>query len=61
MTYKDRIIRTPEFFKTQAPRDPAKLFAATGLPGEPSTSFLDSLRDLEASEAEMKDGDDNAL
>ena len=50
MTFKDRILKTKEFYTMKAPRDVKKLYKYTGLPGEPSQSFIDALRDLEKDE-----------
>ena len=50
MTFKDRILKTKEFYTMKPPRDASELFKHTGLPGEPSQSFVDALRDLEEDE-----------
>ena len=58
MTFTERILLTAEFYTAKAPRDPDQIFAATGLPGKISSSFIDALRDLERHAAQCdEDGD----
>ena len=53
MKYSDRILMTKEFYTMEAPRDAKKLYKYTGLPGSPSTSFVEILRELEREEQKV--------
>jgi hypothetical protein len=55
MTFKERILKTKEFYEMKPPRCPKELYRHTGLPGEPSQAFIDALKDLESDEAKNKE------